>query len=358
MKYLPEKYAKNVAFVKGLDRKINGIGKIDPKLIYLYLKTLGYQSTENVNYKNSKEAVFYNYCRNNCLSQREKWLNWDYHSDHSLPLRNKVSSLYPDFDEELSSDTVNLQHLQLDSNQIYYFAQLYYSDSVNQNMNPGVEYKKMYAQNLKTRISYYEKLFRNTSELSEDSLKSQYSQSLQYWYLFDNNYLAEYNISNPIPYNEILFNRYKQSYKEYYALSLGAMAFPLGTMFSHDIYGNYIQYNTLNPFSWKVKFENLFSAEIKFILPIKNEITFFSHLELGAGYLLSSTTNNKKTLYSYSGVGTGFYITKKCIIGDESNTKQHTFFAELSTPAFYFNRNIYCEIGGEVLFLSGIQKPG
>jgi hypothetical protein len=348
-KYLPEKDTASFLFMQSFNKKITSIAKIDPKLIYLYFRSLGYQSTKDITNKYSDEVKNYNYNRYLSIKQRDKWLHWYYKSKHSIPLTNKVRTVYPEFDEEENPDTLLSNNLQLDSNQVYYFAQLFYSDSENQNMSPGVDYKKMYAQNLKKRVSYYENLFKNASELSEDSLKSLYSQTLQYWYLFDKNYLAEYNISNPIPYNEILFDRYISLYKEHLAVSVGIEVFPVSKMFTRKVDYSYTKFDVAHPFTFEYQFKNLFAAEVKLFIPIKREIAPFSHIELGAGYIFSSTNGQHEDFYSYTGSAPGKYITKGCY-ANGSAKKHQIFIATLSTPAYYFGRDLYITVGGEIMF--------
>ena len=359
-KYIPEKFTNSAQFQHSYNVSIEELVYLEPKLIYYYIKYLDSFWNKKITKSDSNYFSLFKYNRDHYMEKRSSWMQEVYNSKitsgHSWVLNHKINSFYPDIDDADNLLPEKSVQYKIDTNEIYFFAQLPFSDLNNEVMDPSEDYKAQYIRLLNSKISTFEKLFNNASELSEDSLKTLYARSMQYWYLFDNKYLAEFNLTNQINHRKILFDRYRQSYKEYYALSIGAMAYPLGTMFTHDISGNYIQYNTPNPFNWETKFVNLFAAEIKLLIPIKNEFASFSHLEIGAGYLLSYANKDKKELFSYSGVGTGKYITKKCIIGNDSKTNYHTFIVELSAPVFYLNRDYYLELGGEAVFLKWNAK--
>ena len=360
-KYLPEKYAGSFVYMQHLDSKITEIAKTDPKLIYPYLLSLDLQWTanktnEHIDYKN-----YYDYIKYVTIKNRDEWLHKNYNSypfsSHSLPLRIKVYSVYPDYGEAESVMNENVPLPVIDSNEVYYFAQLFFSDSVNQSMQPGINYKEVYTDQLKNRIYGLENRFKNVKTVTKDSIKAFYSEYLQHWYLFDNKYLADYKISNSIPYKEMLFDTYINLYKEHFAISLGAGATVVSKNYTDKRSYNYTMYNAPNPFTIEYKFKNTFSADVRISIPIKREIAPFSHIELGVSYLKGQySSSNNKTLFSYTGAANLKYITKSCAVID-SSIKYNSFAADILIPAYYFNPDLYILVGGEMLFLKWSAKP-
>lgn len=360
-KYIPEKYSGSFIYMQNLDSKITEIAKTDPKLIYPYLLSLGFQWTANEKAGHTDYANYYGYVKYVTMKNRDEWLRKNYNSypfsSHSLPLRRKAYSIYPDYQETEIINNKNVPLPVIDSNEVYYFAQLFFSDSVNQTMQKGINYKEVYTGLLKNRISGIENRFKNVKPVTKESIKAFCSENLQFWYLFDNNYLADYNISNNIPYKEMLFDTYINLYKEHFAISLGAGVMAVSKNYTDKRTYNYIMYDIPYPYTMEYKFKNTFFADVRINIPIKREIAPFSHIEVGVSYLKGQySSSNNKTLFSYTGSSQLKYITKSCAVSD-SSIKFNSFAADMLIPAYYFNPDLYILVGGEMLYTKWSAKP-
>jgi len=358
-KYIPQSVASKYIFMNSLDSKIIEIGKLDPRLLYSYLKNLDENWNKKLEIDSTNNINMFAYNLNVTLQSRSEWMKRNFTagitSGHSKLLNRKINSFYPDYEELQKPEVKNYQLPDIDSNQVYYYAQLFYSDSVNQTMNPETNYKNIYTQVLKSKMSAFEQSFKNASGLSEDSLKTLYAGSMQYWYLFDNKYLADFNLTNSVNHREILLDRLMPRYKEYHGFSVGIMAYPLGTLRTHKFTYYYTLQNVLKPIDWEEKYRCLFTIEGKYLFPVKKEFATFSHIELGFGYTLSSNARkdrNYKELFSYTGAATGKYVTKKCSYVSDSLIHFSSFVVQLSTPIFYFTKDIFLVAGGEVAYIS------
>jgi len=358
-KYIPQSVASKYIFMNSLDSKIIEIGKLDPRLLYSYLKNLDENWNKKLEIDSSNNINMFAYNLNVTLQSRSDWyirtINSNNASSYSKLLKRKINSIYPDYKISYTPAKNNYQASEIDSNQVYFFAQLFFSDSVNQNMDREVSYKKIYTQKLKSKIAELEQVFKNTSELPNDSLEALYEKNMQYWYLFDNIYLANFNLTNSISHIEILRDRFNSDFREHHAVSLCVLMYPKSKSFFHKSVRSYTYFDKQIPFEYSDNYKTLFATKIMYSIPLRKSLSLFSHIELGFGYEYGSNESKNseaRELYSYSGTSAGKYIYNKCVFSREPVKYLNIFNAELSTPVWYFNKNIYLGLGCEVSYFS------
>lgn len=355
--YLPEKLSSDSEFMQSVQLKMEQLVKIEPRLIYFYLKHLDAYWNKKITNNDSNYITLLNYNKNRYLMRKSEWrhknLPFENRSWNSMPLEIKIAAFYPDYDEADIQFYKNTIILEVDTNKVYYFSQLLFQESESQAFDPAIDYKEKYVRCVKTKISNIENSFNNTSEVSDDSLKTLYKENLKYWYLFDEISLADFNITNSVDPRKILYDRFRDDYSEKPSLSFSIFTTSATAVLSVSSNYEYFYKEITKTIANEDQYYNLFSFEVKYSLPLKKVLSALSHLEFGLGYNYGSDFNNKKEnqeLYSYYGVAYGKNVIKGCSFSSASSSQFHSFSAGASTPVYFYNKNLFIVIGFEMTY--------
>ncbi len=364
--YIPGELTKNVGSRQNIEMNLDYYSEITPNLVYHYIKHLNAlyrkkESNPDSNYLNQLR-----YIRDTYLQKRSSWAgiqiqNIERITDVKLK-RSSMEEFYEDLITPTKMNTIKADSPEEDNNFSEFFNYLYFSKEKT-SYDKTKNYFSMNQKLLKGYVDQLNQEFDNFDNYNYNKKKDKVKKDIKYWYLIgdesNNNYrLSTYYLAYELSV-KIFDNSFTTKNSVIFSLAFNNFITPLADINNIFLYSD----KPLPTFTDAISFQfpvNLhysskFSAAIGYQIALKPELEIFSYLKMKVGYMPVSAEyqddSKNRELYSFtyeiiSGTEKKMYVYKDAGI---TNYNNNIVFAGISTPFFYFTKNLYFEIGLDVM---------
>ena len=370
---LPEKILKNKRFGPEVEKNILEYGRLDPRIIYLYLEYLHLKFDKKTGDKENAFLWYLNDRVNETRRLRSKWLHEVKGEIAGLSLggntKNRlleyVQGLIPERIERLPSrNRDDGQPPGYDVNRRDYMAYLYFTQSATEKYDAGKNYTRLadslYRQEIGRFVGWYEKA-REKQDIDRDKIKAAVREML---YLFKGSYVSGLPATpfglpsflssiliapgDWIPFRDKVIPFFAPGGRQRSDLlislqipAINRVAVP-GQTYT-DAQGNSYDYDLSDEQTYAG-----FSVGLGYTLPLRREKGIFSYLRSFVRISTKQFTSTgekvsdriSKYIYSY------YWIKGTYKVQQEKSKPFIMTQLELSTPFFFLGDNLALEIGG------------
>jgi hypothetical protein len=355
--YLSDQAFFNQRFRKSINLLINNYGERDPNLVFFYvmylndiLKNNGQDSAryfENLYKSKSIESRFKlnNWAVNEKILLRKKAKTWTEYFDLKSFYRSYTNSEIRMYKRDVF-ETRSLEN----ENKRFYIIYLYFTKKINQKYDPHKNYKDLVIRHLEFQIDKFTSAYNNQDNLSRENVDHIVEYSRKFLYLFKNSYIDNIEVELPFSHHEFLYRLNEDGFTDRLTISASI---------KQVISPNDIHYE--NTMSFTDKLNIVYNYEHKYFLSftyinlrieylLRETISPFSHINLEFGYapiathtkLKGESADLAKGLKAKPGLYYDYHIRQE----NPKDLEGTSYIFELSTPVFFYNRNLRIDIGG------------
>jgi hypothetical protein len=360
--YIPDAITKNDDFKKQVDVNIGNYASVNPDLVYYYIMYINKRFGEKII---SADSNYYNLLREKDHEYRilrNEWVkNEMLGADEIEPgilstaVKNNLSDIFWK-DEVKYRDTLKI--LTVDVKLQAYFAYLIVT-GIKAEYNSETDYSSGIIKGLKEKSEYFENEFASSGDIDQAKRYELIEAALNFSYLFNNGYLDKYRQDTDIHLYRFLYGMMVDDFTQRNSLRAGVLY--LRDNFKRE--SELIFKETPFPYfhlenKAVVKINSGLWGEVGIRLATREYKTPFSYLELDAGYVLITDIKIDDDIKSQvihwdsyqPSTGKHAYITYT--INKNNDTKHFAVYGHISTPVYFFLKNLYVDAGLYYLYTS------
>lgn len=359
--YLPGSVMNDKDFQNQVELNIQHYASVNPDLVYYYVKYLEKRFGEKVidpdsNYYNllrEKDCV-YRKARNTWVEEELKSADEISPRTFSIAVKRNLEELY----QEDIKDYRSSIELNVDERMQLYFTYMILRGKKSQ-FNEKFNYASAVQKEMAQKIISFEEDYSNASGLDASKRYEMTDVSLKFPYVFKNGFVDKYKQSTDLRLYEFIREMLSEDYVRKNAVRAGI--FYLKSDFrnsnSYSFTDNsFPVYHLEN--NDEVKIGTGIFIDLGFRLGLRKYGSPFSYIEIDGGYGISSgfTAENdlapftiQKDVYQ---PGTGTHTIVTYSLSEKNETSHYELFGRISTPVYYFHRNLFVEAGLNFFYTS------
>lgn len=363
--YLPNKYLNEEDKLEDIEDKINQLAKVNPDLIYYYLKYLNSITEQKIFNRDSNYYNILQYELSISINHNNKWIEEEVQRAESLTtsdlLNNELESIIEDFEfpeKEFPEYTVELE---VDTNFQKFLTYKYITKNFNLTYDDELDYRE----------KVEDEIFNIVSEMKLDyqSHKVNYNSNREYKIdgflqhnLFSKGFSDGYKRNLDLPVSEYLLSLVNfLNFTEYSGIHIGFSIETLKYTFpSEKVSETYLPFEEFT-LTESVKEMIFYSINAGYRIKLKEYKTAFSHLDLDVGLnfaseIIINESNSmevNKPIWIWEGEPTNFIYSFLGTINSVSwDINNFTLLSlNFEIPVYYYKNYLFFEVGVLYKFL-------
>lgn len=349
--YLPSSVLENQTLKNDIDRSLRMYGEINPDLIYLYLTNLELKFVNKIQDSDSNLTYF---LASSFAESKKMKTNWAklylamIEDRYSSSLKIKKFSSYFSKSVFKGSKIIKTDPpVLIDENKQAFFTYLYLTRNKTLKYDPNLDYNSEYRKESEKIVQKFQDEFKSDDLITRDEKENIIGEIFEYPYLFKDGYLEEYTNLTNFYIDEQLDKYFADDYnsKNEILLNVSFQTEPLE--FDEEIAFT-DPFNINFKYDYDIEIKNSIVANLGFKLKTMNGYNNFSYWRVLLGYSISqsrSTTLKETALFSGTRAIIGLSYNGEYRITDYRDFNSYGISVQITTPVYYFNRNIYFEAG-------------